>query len=100
MSLPTDIMYTRYARSAREMPQTVDFGHGAKGHWIGDKNAQSVLIWYHGRDLDQQNYIAPRYQTGPRGGFCLPANIGYFKFWADLTQSSCAGGEDLAIYSP
>lgn len=28
--------------------QTVDLEHGAKGHWIGDKNALNVLIWYHG----------------------------------------------------
>lgn len=28
--------------------QTVDLEHGAKGHWIGDKDALNVLIWYHG----------------------------------------------------
>jgi hypothetical protein len=49
ISPTTDVMYEQYARSARVTPQTLDLGHGAKGHWIGNKDAQNVLIWYHGR---------------------------------------------------
>lgn len=75
-------MYEQYARSARVTPQTVDLGcHGAKGHWIGNKNAKHVLVWYHG------------------GGFCLPANAGYFKFWADVVASSRAAGKDVAVFA-
>ncbi|POR35140.1 Lipase/thioesterase family protein [Tolypocladium paradoxum] len=81
ISPATDVLYERYARSARVKPETVDLGHGAKGHWIGDKHAQNVLIWYHG------------------GGFCLPANIGYFKFWAQLIKSSRAAGKDVAVFA-
>ncbi|BAE66241.1 unnamed protein product [Aspergillus oryzae RIB40] len=29
------------------VPQTIEFEYGAKGHWIGNKNARNVLIWYH-----------------------------------------------------
>ncbi|KYK58891.1 hypothetical protein DCS_00018 [Drechmeria coniospora] len=77
-------MYARYARSSRSgigAVESVDVGHGAKGHWIGDKNARNVLIWYHG------------------GGFCLPANVGYFKFWSQLVGSSSAAGKDLAVFA-
>ncbi|KAK4084680.1 hypothetical protein Purlil1_10265 [Purpureocillium lilacinum] len=82
ISPPTDKMYEQYARSARVTPQTVDLGcHGAKGHWIGNKNAKHVLVWYHG------------------GGFCLPANAGYFKFWADVVASSRAAGKDVAVFA-
>lgn len=74
-------MYETYARSRRVAPQTVDLGcHGAKGHWIGSKDAKHVLIWYHG------------------GGFCLPANVGYFKFLDDLVKCSSAMGKDLAVF--
>lgn len=49
-ALPTtDEVYEQYARTAGIKPQTVDLGNGAKGHWVGDKNAKNVLIWYHGK---------------------------------------------------
>ncbi|KJK65720.1 Ae [Aspergillus parasiticus SU-1] len=76
----TESIYLRYMRSARLTPQSVDLGTGAKGHWLGDKNAKKVLVWYHG------------------GGFCLPANMGYFKFFEQLIQSAGDSGHDLAVF--
>ncbi|KAF7167493.1 hypothetical protein CNMCM5623_000829 [Aspergillus felis] len=76
VSPSTDATYLQYIQSARQTPQSVDLGNDAKGHWIGDKNAKKVLVWYHG------------------GGFCLPANMGYFKFFEQLVQST---GHDLAV---
>lgn len=74
-------MYEKYARSIRIAPTTVAFGsNGAKGHWIGNKDAKHVLIWYHG------------------GGFCSPANAGYFKFLNDLVEASGKVGNDLAVF--
>ncbi|KAE8396189.1 Alpha/Beta hydrolase protein [Aspergillus alliaceus] len=81
ISPSTDEAYKQYMQSRGAAPQTVTLDHGAKGHWIGDKNARNVLIWYHG------------------GGFCLPANIGYFKFWERLIQSASAAGKDLAVFA-
>lgn len=43
------MIYNRYARSAKIVPDTVELAHGAKGHWVGNKNAQNVIIWYHGK---------------------------------------------------
>ncbi|KAF3401630.1 hypothetical protein F1880_010106 [Penicillium rolfsii] len=77
LSSSTDELYERYARSVRRSPQSVDLESGGKGHWIGDRNAKNVLIWYHG------------------GGFCLPANMGYFKFWERLVSAT---HNDLAIF--
>ncbi|GMF77436.1 unnamed protein product [Aspergillus oryzae] len=54
------------------VPQTIELEYGAKGHWIGNKNAR---------------------------GFCLPANVGYFKFWESLIQCSSAAGKDLAVFA-
>ncbi|KAG5912996.1 hypothetical protein E4U61_007555 [Claviceps capensis] len=78
----TSVVYTQYARSANMKPETVDLGHGAQGHWLGSKNAKNVLIWYHG------------------GGYCLPANMGYFIFLDGLVESARSHGQDLAVFVP
>ncbi|KAM3512730.1 hypothetical protein MY11210_003604 [Beauveria gryllotalpidicola] len=78
----TDIIYNQYARARNFKPDTVALAHGAQGHWVGNKNATNVLIWYHG------------------GGFCLPANIGYFKFFERLLkQVNAGGGGDLCVFT-
>ncbi|RAQ66628.1 lipase/thioesterase family protein, partial [Aspergillus flavus] len=81
ISPSTDEAYKQYMQSRGGVPQTIELEYGAKGHWIGNKNARNVLIWYHG------------------GGFCLPANVGYFKFWESLIQCSSAAGKDLAVFA-
>ncbi|KAJ4153759.1 hypothetical protein LMH87_010233 [Akanthomyces muscarius] len=77
----TNIIYNQYARSRNFEPDTVALAHGAQGHWVGNKNATNVLIWFHG------------------GGFCLPANIGYFKFFERLLKDVNATGGDLCIFA-
>lgn len=44
----TDVVYKQYARSAKIKPETVALGAGAHGHWLGNKDAANVLVWYHG----------------------------------------------------
>ncbi|KAM3544862.1 hypothetical protein ARSEF1564_002181 [Beauveria bassiana] len=77
----TDIIYNQYARARNFKPDTVALAHGAQGHWVGNKNATNVFIWYHG------------------GGFCLPANIGYFKFFERLLKEINAAGGDLCVFA-
>ncbi|KKK12821.1 hypothetical protein ARAM_001173 [Aspergillus rambellii] len=79
---PSNKVYERYMRSTGETPRTVQLNHGAMGHWIGDPHAQHILIWYHG------------------GGFALPANIGYFKFFRSVVVAQCTGNKhSLAIFA-
>lgn len=80
-SPPSNKTYARFARGVRQTPETVQLGHGALGHWIGDKNAKNVLIWYHG------------------GGFALPANIGYFRFYHNVVKQATKAGKSLAVFS-
>lgn len=47
----SDIVYNRYARSARFTADTVELAHGSKGHWLGDKTSKNVLIWFHGTNI-------------------------------------------------
>jgi hypothetical protein len=46
---PSNKIYERYVRKVGVKPQSVELGHGALGHWVGDRNASNVLIWYHGK---------------------------------------------------
>lgn len=59
-------MYSKYMAKTKQPPRTVSLESGGYGHWIGSPDASHVLIWYHG------------------GGFGLPANRGYFKYFARL----------------
>lgn len=49
---PSNKVYEQYARKARVQAQTVELEHGALGHWVGDRDATNVMIWYHGRHPD------------------------------------------------
>ncbi|KAL4783898.1 Alpha/Beta hydrolase protein [Aspergillus varians] len=77
----SNLVYSRYIRSERQRPRTVRLDHGAMGHWIGDPGAKNILIWYHG------------------GGFALPANIGYFKFFASIIAECERYNQSLAIFA-
>ena len=45
---PTNVVYETFAKSKGFTPQTVTLDHGALGHWIGNKDAKNVLLYYHG----------------------------------------------------
>lgn len=45
---PSNKIYEQFAKKARVQPQSVELGHGALGHWVGDRNATNVLVWFHG----------------------------------------------------
>lgn len=85
---PSNRIYERYVRRSRITPDTVTLPHSALGHWIGSRKASSpssanakVLVWFHG------------------GGFALPANIGYFHFFARLIADAQRAGKSLAVFS-
>lgn len=44
----TDVGYQQEAKASKISPRIVDLPHGARGNWIGDPNAEHVLVWYHG----------------------------------------------------
>jgi len=44
----TSEVYEAFAKSKGFSPQTVDIGDGTIGCWIGDKHADTVLLWFHG----------------------------------------------------
>ncbi|KAJ5247711.1 hypothetical protein N7468_002694 [Penicillium chermesinum] len=78
---PTNKIYERYARKSGQVAETVELEHGGLGHWVGDRNATNVIVWYHG------------------GGFNLPANEGHFKFFAQIIRDLERVGKSVAIFS-
>lgn len=53
---PSHKIYERYAKKSGALPETVELGHGAIGHWIGDRNATNVLIWIHGKSTRRTHH--------------------------------------------
>jgi hypothetical protein len=51
MHSSTSDTYTAFMEGKGQTPETVQLAHGAVGHWVGDKNAKNVLIFYHGECL-------------------------------------------------
>jgi hypothetical protein len=45
---PTNKIYERYTKKLGRLPESVELDHGALGHWIGDRDAPNVLVWFHG----------------------------------------------------
>ena len=45
---PSNKVYEQYAKKAGQLPESVELGHGALGHWIGKRDATNVVIWFHG----------------------------------------------------
>ncbi|KAJ5951505.1 Alpha/beta hydrolase fold-3 [Penicillium vulpinum] len=78
---PSHKIYEQHSKSTGALPESVQLGDGALGHWVGDRNADNVIIWFHG------------------GGFGLPANLGYFKFYAQLVRDLKASGKSVAVFS-
>lgn len=45
---PTEAVYNQAAKSNGFEPETVHLPHDAKGHWIGNKDARFVMIYFPG----------------------------------------------------
>ncbi|CAI7639710.1 unnamed protein product [Penicillium glandicola] len=78
---PSHKIYEQHSKKTGRLPESVDLGNGALGHWVGDRDADNVIVWFHG------------------GGFGLPANMGYFKFYAQLVRDLKASGKSVAVFS-
>ncbi|KAJ6142523.1 Alpha/beta hydrolase fold-3 [Penicillium samsonianum] len=78
---PSHKIYEQHSKKTGGLPESVELGDGALGHWVGDRNADNVIVWFHG------------------GGFGLPANMGYFKFYTQLLRDLKASGKSVAVFS-
>jgi acetyl esterase/lipase len=65
---PTEAAYKAYAKTARFDPSTDLLSSGLKVHWLGDKNAKKVVLYFHG------------------GGYALAATAGHVQWLAELQK--------------
>ncbi|PGH06482.1 hypothetical protein GX51_02306 [Blastomyces parvus] len=77
---PTNQVYELFATKRGFKPQTVQLDHGAQGHWIGNKDAKNVLIYFHG------------------GGFAGAAGPAFFQLQYGILEQLKAAGKDIAIF--
>lgn len=96
----TNKIYDQYIKKTRQLPDTVNLGNGALGHWVGDKNAENVLVWYHGKILISNTRIGQHANNSTTGGgFSLPANLGYFNFFARIIEDMRKAGKSICVFS-
>ena len=43
-----DEMYPAYAKKQGFKPESITLSDGTKAHWVGNKDAEKVVIWFHG----------------------------------------------------
>jgi hypothetical protein len=55
VSPPSHKIYEIHAKKTGAPLQSVELGNGALGHWVGDRNADNVLVWYHGMYQEEPN---------------------------------------------
>lgn len=49
----TDKVYNAVCKMKRATPKTVDLGMDAQGHWVGDSQANEVMLYFHGECCHQ-----------------------------------------------
>ncbi|MCJ1422803.1 hypothetical protein MMC29_000683 [Sticta canariensis] len=70
---PVDKLYADFAKEKGFKPETLVLSNGTEAYWIGSKNAEKVIVWFHG------------------GGFSLPAGPGHFSFGAEIVDAASSG---------
>ena len=45
---PVDKLYADFAKEKGFQPETLVLSNGTKAYWINNKNAEKVVVWFHG----------------------------------------------------
>ncbi|KAF2011450.1 alpha/beta-hydrolase [Aaosphaeria arxii CBS 175.79] len=75
----------QYLKSAKDLgfaPESTTLPSGIQGHWIGNKNAKKVILYYHG------------------GGYVVGASAGHFSYLVQIKDLLVAQGVDVGILIP
>lgn len=77
--LPTADLIAKEAKKLglQHEVQDIPSGRGARIHWLGDRSAKRVLLYFHGEDRKIQSITTP-YQQSQVAGFASPRSRGMF----------------------
>ncbi|KAF2734486.1 alpha/beta-hydrolase [Polyplosphaeria fusca] len=78
-SVPTTTAYLNYAKQHGFVPESITLPSGTKAHWIGNKNAQKVILYFHG------------------GGYVVSLVPAHFDYLAEIKDALVAQGSDTAV---
>lgn len=73
ISPTTEEGYIAFAKQKGFTPENITCSDGTKAFWIGSKDAEKIVLWYHG------------------GGYNVPPDAGHFAFFQSIVDS--AGGK-------
>ncbi|KAL2357321.1 Alpha/Beta hydrolase protein [Cryomyces antarcticus] len=79
MNPSTDENYLELAKNKGFQPDSVVLSDGSKGHWLGNKGAEKVIVYFHG------------------GGYVLPASPGHVTWAYELNQSLNKAGHSTSL---
>ncbi|KAJ4356585.1 uncharacterized protein N0V89_004620 [Didymosphaeria variabile] len=77
--VPTTETYLNFCKDNGIAPESVTLSSGTQAHWLGNKNAKRVLLWFHG------------------GGYVVAATPGHFQYLVDMKDTLNAQGSDTAV---
>ncbi|KAI1967634.1 hypothetical protein LOZ53_003631 [Ophidiomyces ophidiicola] len=95
----TSSVYKDFAKANAFTPQTVDLVDGSQGHWIGNKDAKNVVVYFHGTLPFILFYHSIKLTGIPiGGGFALSAYPAHFQFFREILDGLNASGKDVAFF--
>ncbi|KAG6020684.1 hypothetical protein E4U40_005925 [Claviceps sp. LM458 group G5] len=105
---PASVVYQQQTKAFGFTPRVIDLPHGARGNWIGDPDAEHVLVWYHGvlrshyqtfSVLRPPSFVIHRTDRllSAGGGFGLPILNGHIKFLMRFIKSRGSRKPSLSV---
>lgn len=79
MSPLTTPTYIKFAEANGFAPESITLPSGTQAHWIGNKNAKNVILYFHG------------------GGYVLPASVGHLQLVQEYKDILVSQGSDTAV---
>ena len=98
LSPSTDDGYRRFCSAVGLTPDTVTLDDGTRGHWIGDRSAEKVLVFFHGKHRPETLKLNPTHglmMIG--GGYAMCAVDGHFKLVWNVIQEAKRNGQNLSV---
>jgi hypothetical protein len=97
IALPTGRVIEDHAkaRKVEHHAEEVPNSDGARLHWLGDRSADKVILYFHGRYvLILQRTCS---QIEPGGGFALPAFEGHLIFLNQCVEHMFSAGQNTIV---
>jgi len=77
LNKPTTETYNDLAKQSNFTPESITLPSGIQAHWLGDKNAKTTFVYFHG------------------GGYVMPATIAHLQYLLALVNSLSSAGQSI-----